>query len=207
MKHKRITEFAASIGVSHTAVRKAIDTGRIPADLIGTKKLPGGRVVTVIVNPLKARMAYSGGDDASEESGTRAPSSLSVDVDDESPPLISKSRAITEQYKAKLARLEYEERRGKLVDANNFRTKYSAMIVTARTRLLGVPSKAKGRIPHLSIEDIGILTTLIREALQEAADGWPQFDHWFESMREHWLPFVDSAPSTDTASNKTGSQR
>jgi phage terminase Nu1 subunit (DNA packaging protein) len=40
-----------------------------------------------------------------------------------------------------------------------------------RTRLLGVPSTAKQRIPHLEIEEVELLTTLIREALDELAAG------------------------------------
>jgi phage terminase Nu1 subunit (DNA packaging protein) len=46
----------------------------------------------------------------------------------------------------------------------------SAVNIT-RTRLLGVPSTAKQRIPHLEIEEVELLTTLIREALDELAAG------------------------------------
>lgn len=60
MKHQRITEFAASIGVSHTAVRKAINSGRIPADFVRTKELRTGRKVTVIIKPVAARDAFMG---------------------------------------------------------------------------------------------------------------------------------------------------
>lgn len=58
MKHQRISEFAASIDVSHTAIRKAINNGRIPADLVRTKELPSGRKVTIIINPVAARAAF-----------------------------------------------------------------------------------------------------------------------------------------------------
>jgi phage terminase Nu1 subunit (DNA packaging protein) len=40
-----------------------------------------------------------------------------------------------------------------------------------RTRLLGVPSAAKQRIPHLEIEEVEVLTLLVREALEELAAG------------------------------------
>jgi phage terminase Nu1 subunit (DNA packaging protein) len=40
-----------------------------------------------------------------------------------------------------------------------------------RNRLLGVPSAAKQRIPHLELEEVELLTLLIREALEELAAG------------------------------------
>ena len=58
MKHQRISEFAASINVSHTAIRKAINRGRIPPDLVRTKELTSGRKVTLIINPVAARAAF-----------------------------------------------------------------------------------------------------------------------------------------------------
>lgn len=192
MKHKRITEFAASIGVSHTAVRKAIDTGRIPADLIGMKELRGGRKVTIIINPVAARAAYAGTDEPASRDNAQLPLSVTGDADEDEDalPPISKSRRIVEAYKAKMARLEYELKSGKLVDAQEFLAKYSALVVTARTLLFGVPSKAKGRIPSLTADDLGILTSLIRDTLESVADGYPEFDAWFESERPRWLPLI-----------------
>ena len=40
-----------------------------------------------------------------------------------------------------------------------------------RTRLLGVASTARQRIPHLETEEVELITTLIREALEELAAG------------------------------------
>lgn len=88
--------------------------------------------------------------------------------DGETIPSINQSRAITEAFKAKITRLEYEEQSGKLVDAEEFRSKFTSMVSMARTRLLGVPSKAKGRIPHLNVDEIDVLNELIREALEDS---------------------------------------
>lgn len=60
MKHKRIDDFAALIGVSGTAVRKAIKTGRIPPEVLGHRRLRSGRIVTVIANTAGARSAFCG---------------------------------------------------------------------------------------------------------------------------------------------------
>jgi phage terminase Nu1 subunit (DNA packaging protein) len=45
------------------------------------------------------------------------------------------------------------------------------MVTAAKTRLLGVPSKAKARIPTLTVRDIEALEDLIAEALEELSLG------------------------------------
>jgi phage terminase Nu1 subunit (DNA packaging protein) len=196
MKHKRISEFAESIGVSHTAVRRAIDTGRIPASLIGHKQLSTGRKVTIITNPAAARSAFLGSDASAAESGAHAPSAPSVDDADETIPSIAKSRQVTEAYKAKLARLEYEERAGKLVDAEACLLKYTAAVTAARTKFFSIPSKAKGRIPHLTVDEIAILNALIREALEDVAGNvHDRMKAFLESIQEQWRPLVDYTPA------------
>ena len=50
-----------------------------------------------------------------------------------------------------------------------------------RTRMLGVPSTAKQRIPHLEVEEVELITTLIREALDELAAG--DVDAWAGEMK------------------------
>jgi phage terminase Nu1 subunit (DNA packaging protein) len=44
-----------------------------------------------------------------------------------------------------------------------------AAINITRTVMLGVPSKAKQRIPHLTPDEVAVLLDLIREALQNLA--------------------------------------
>jgi phage terminase Nu1 subunit (DNA packaging protein) len=185
-----LREFGRLVGVSGEAIRKAIKSERIPAHMVGEKSLSSGRKVPVIADvegaraafgantdPLKKRSgaqisagkraanASARGDEAAAEHHRQALSCLN----DKDLPSIAESRAKTEAYKAEITKLEYEAKAGKLVDADEFRTKFTAMVATARTRLLGVPSKAKGRIPHLTVDEIAILTELMREALEEVA--------------------------------------
>jgi len=44
-------------------------------------------------------------------------------------------------------------------------------VVGTRTHLLGLPTRAKQRLPHLSNADLGVLDGLVRESLEELADG------------------------------------
>lgn len=86
-------------------------------------------------------------------------------------PSITESKAITEAYKARTAKLEYEQLSGKLVDAAKTKLGFVSMVTAARNRLMGVPSKAKARIPTLTVRDVEILEDLIAEALEEVAIG------------------------------------
>lgn len=87
-------------------------------------------------------------------------------------PSITKSKRRTEFYKSEDARLDHEERRGLLVNAEQVKAGFVNMVTLAKTRLMGVPSKAKARIPTLTVHDIEILEDLIADALTEiATDG------------------------------------
>ena len=48
---------------------------------------------------------------------------------------------------------------------------WAAAVTIARTKLLATPTRARQRIPHLSLEEVNILDDLLREALEELAGG------------------------------------
>ena len=79
-------------------------------------------------------------------------------------------RRITESFKAKTARVEYEKLIGKLVDAEAAAEDSLKLMTAVRNRLRGVPTEAKGRIPALTVADIEALEELIDTALNSAAD-------------------------------------
>lgn len=191
-----LREFGRLVGVSGEAIRKAIKAERIPAHMVGGKALSSGRIVPIITDVEGARAAFGAntdplkkrpgaqisagkraanaaarGDEAAAEHHRQALADAPCGpaINDKELPSIAESRAKTEAYKAEITKLEYETKAGKLVDAEEFRLKFTEMVVSARTRLLGVPSKAKGRIPHLTVDEIGVLDELIREALEEVA--------------------------------------
>lgn len=186
-----LREFGRFIDLSGEAIRKAIKTGRIPANLIGEITLGSGRTRPVIKDPEAARAAMDKNtspnyrqDSAAISRGRaavgrgvsgieaqQAAAPVAAPAGGGSAPSIVQSRAITEAYKARLAKLEYEEKSGKLVNADEVKIRLSGMVSTARSRLLGVPSKAKGRIPHLTVDEIALLDELVREALEDVAVG------------------------------------
>ncbi|MEI7035901.1 hypothetical protein [Fulvimonas yonginensis] len=67
--------------------------------------------------------------------------------------------------------LRMARERGELVDAEAVRLKYAAMVRGAVSRLRGVPSRARGRLPSLTVDGVEELERLIDEALEEVANG------------------------------------
>ena len=82
-------------------------------------------------------------------------------------PTIAQSNQVEAAYKARLRKLEYDEKSGKLVNADQMKIRMVGMIKGAANRLRGVPSKARSSIPTLTVRDIEVLEDLIDEALQE----------------------------------------
>jgi len=87
----------------------------------------------------------------------------------ESIPDYEESKARTEHLKAELLELERKQKEQDLVSMSEVKISWENVITTARTKLLGVPSKAKQRIPDLDTNAMSHLEDIIREALEELA--------------------------------------
>jgi len=84
---------------------------------------------------------------------------------------LAEASALEKEWKAKLAQLDFEERSGKLVPAEEVVAKWVELITISKTKLLAVPGKAKARLPKLTAADVRVLDQLIREALEELGHG------------------------------------
>ncbi|HEY1035558.1 MAG TPA: hypothetical protein VGE09_11315 [Pseudoxanthomonas sp.] len=193
-----LREFGRQLDVTAEAVRKAIASGKIPADCVGEKVVGKGKVWPVITDPARAAEHWRG---ARDDNQVRDKASLAAgakrgwaqrrgedppdedEPDDEPGPAAASTgskvdkgpsaadyRRITEGYKARTAKLDYEERLGKLVSADVIAIFQVNLLTALRNRLRGVPSEAKTRIPHLTIVEIEVLEQLIDDALTETAD-------------------------------------
>jgi len=80
---------------------------------------------------------------------------------------IAASSAQEKHWRAKLTELKYKQASGELVNAQEVQTQLVDVFTTCRTKLLGIPSKAKLALPHLTHADIVTLDTLVRESLEE----------------------------------------
>lgn len=84
-------------------------------------------------------------------------------------PDYDESRARTEHLKAELLELDRQQKLGRLVPVEEVEKRWVEIIVQARTKLLGIPTKAKQRIPDLDVDAIGALDDIVRETLEDLA--------------------------------------
>lgn len=106
------------------------------------------------------RPPSTGGDDDDDGEDGVAPDGL---------PTIASSKRKQEVLKTRKLTMEVDQLEGRLVDAEEIRIRLTGMITAARNGLMGVPTKAKARIPTLTVRDIEVLEDLIAEALREVA--------------------------------------
>ena len=82
-------------------------------------------------------------------------------------PSFNESRARTEHLKAELLQLEFDEKAETLVKSDEIKADWLQIVTTARTKVLGIPSKAKQRIPDLDENAMTMLENIVRETLED----------------------------------------
>lgn len=85
-------------------------------------------------------------------------------------PTYAQSRAVREVFSARLAKLEFEQKSGRLVDGEEMRKLWVSVAGIVKTKILALPTKAKQLIPRLTIEEYEILERIARESLEELAN-------------------------------------
>jgi hypothetical protein len=95
---------------------------------------------------------------------------------DEELPEYNDSRKRSEFERANLLELERKQKEGLLLPAEQVQKVWANSVAIAKTKLLAVPSRLRQRIPHLSLEEIAIAEDLIRESLEEIANGGGEDD-------------------------------
>lgn len=79
------------------------------------------------------------------------------------------ARARREAALATLAEDEVRRTRGELVEVKGVKAAWVTLIVNSRNKLLGIPTRMKQRLPHLSRQDVTVIDDLITEALEDLA--------------------------------------
>ena len=85
-------------------------------------------------------------------------------------PAYEESRARTEHLKAELLDIERKQKEQQLVDSKQVQAKWLEGISIAKNKVLGIPSKAKQRIPELDVSAMNCLEDIVRESLEEIAN-------------------------------------
>lgn len=144
------TQLGALLGLGVRRIRELAEGGTIPRARGG--RYPVAAAVQGYVSRLREQAAGRLGADGE-----------GLDLATERALLARSQRAAVE--------LRLARDRGDLVDAGAVRLAYSAMVRAASSRLRGVPTTAKARIPTLTVRDVEILEDLLAEALTELASG------------------------------------
>lgn len=85
------------------------------------------------------------------------------------------ARARKTHWEAEHAELKFRREAGELVPAADVERRLVDVFTAAKTRLLELPSRARQQIPHLTNDDVELLTSIVREALEHlAAPGVPR---------------------------------
>lgn len=163
---------AKILGVSPEAVSQAVKSGRLRACVVRDHRdQPKISDVEVAKREWAARTDLSRApgyvrERAERRAGgiERRPGLEGVDVPDELS--LSEESAREKHWKARIAELDFRERAGELVDATEMEAHIADAFTKVRTRLLGVPTRAKQQLPHLAAGDIAVLDRLLREALE-----------------------------------------
>ena len=197
-----IREAARRLGVSDTAVHKAIKAGRITVD--GTNPQNGRPLVTWpkcrddwIANSTAERRTHVGGTGKSPrrmEYDNRQPTDRlkavteadaeprqrkqPVNVDDDGEDIdigdgisLAEANRIKAIYAARTAKVEHDEKVGKLVDADAAQAGWLKHIAAAKTRIMGIPAECKSRRSDLPLEVVALIDLICREALEDMANG------------------------------------
>lgn len=159
-EYARHREELGLVGTTHRAVQVAIRDGRIVNALVDGKIDPAIADVEWSETTLEDRVPLTG------------PTSPSPDDDDDLPgdiPSLKESRARREAAEAALAEIELAETRRELVPAKDVESKLVNVIAHCKTKLLGVPARARQRDPALTGQQVDLFENLIREALDDLA--------------------------------------
>ena len=174
-----IRAYAQHRGVSHTAVAKAIKAGRINAE-------PDGKIDPVKAdaqwdrNTLPSQNLNTAGAGKPASNAATPAVSTPVSTRESHAPLETRaaapdyqtSRAIREAYAARLAKLEFEERTGKLLNADEVKVKHFNLARLLRDRIQQIPRKLAPQIVAAVVAqpDQRVVEDLLMEAIREALE-------------------------------------
>lgn len=173
-----IRAYAQHRGVSHTAVAKAIKAGRISKEPDGTID-PAKADTQWERNTLPSQTLDTGASKLTQKVATLAVSTPVSSREAQAPletraaaPDYQTSRAIREAYAARLAKLEFEERTGKLLNADEVKVKQFNLARLLRDRIQQIPRKVAPQIVAAVVvqPDQRVVEDLLMEAIREALE-------------------------------------
>lgn len=152
-----VRAFARWLGVSHTAVQGRIAAGALPTSAQRVR----GR--WAILDAKRAKAEW--------EAHTRPRMDSRKQLKSGQPSALAAATLRERVARAEAFELETARKKRLLVPAAGVEQLVTSMVVEARTALLGLPTRARQLMPHLTTVDMSTLDRLVREILEEMADG------------------------------------
>jgi len=170
-------EAARILGITAPAISQAIRQGRLKTVLNekGKKRLDTATLAEDYRKNTQTRKttahqkAAQVSKEELEEKYQKAPSGPRMTKTSEYIPDYDESRARTEHLKAELLELDRKQKEGLLVPAADVEAKWIEIVTMARNKIMGLPSKAKQRIPDLDAGAMACLEDIVRETLEDLA--------------------------------------
>lgn len=161
------TEAALALNVSRQSIYNAIKEGRLSVekDSDGVDKINSKTMREEWASKTQTRINVG----PTREKRKRATKPRMAKTE-ESIPDYDESRARTEHLKAELLELDRKQKEGVLVKAEEVELKWVEIVTLARTKILGIPTKAKQRIPDLDTEAVTVLEDIVRETLEDLSE-------------------------------------
>ena len=88
-------------------------------------------------------------------------------VEQEEIPDFNTSRSKREAMRARVAEIDVEEREKVLVPSADVEASWVQLVTIAKTKVLGIPTRAKQRIPDLDKNAMSLLDEIVRETLED----------------------------------------
>lgn len=161
-----LSEYGRKRGVSTEAVRRAIQSGRIKnavsRDAKGNPK----------IDPAIADQEWEANTSDNRGWNARENAKVTAEKDTQVSGTLNQSRAIKEAYLARLAKLEYEEKSGKLVPAADVKNEAFKVARVVRDNMLNIPDRISAELAATTdtVQIHKLLTDEIRKALEAISD-------------------------------------
>lgn len=175
MEKLNLSQYARLRGCSVEAVRVAIKSGRLVNAVSKNEK---GKT---LIDPVVANLEWAANTDGSKQHNIKnkppRPEPITpflkhgVDIEEVAGGkgiTASQGRDILEVYKAKLAKLEYEEKVGKLIDSEKVKTSAFKIARMVRDSLLNIPDRLAAELSGITEADI--IHTKLGDEINKALD-------------------------------------
>lgn len=156
--------YARRRGCTPTVVHDAIKSGRIAGAVVERKA--NGRVMIDVARADQLWQELTRPKSDAHMNGANGHAN-----GDAGATTFAMSRARREEITVQLSEITLAKQRGELVSAKDVEHRIAEVFAQCRTKILGVPARARQQDPALTVAQVTLFETLIRETLEALSSG------------------------------------